>query len=369
MMPHVLTDRFNFSGGPGALPLPVTEAVSAAILEIPQVGLSLLGISHRSTWFRDVCDEAQALLVELLKITRHRVLFLQGGSTLQFSMIPMTFLRPNGPPADYIVGGYWSAKSVPEAIRHGPVRILWDGRPECRCLPWPRDLDPTPGAAYLHYVSSETVEGMQFAGIPGLPGVPLVCDMASDFLAGPLDVDRFRLIYAHAQKNLGPAGVTVVLLCEDWLAEAEAAAPLNLPAMLDYRQHLAARSIYNTPPVFAIYVVLLVLRWVRDIVGGLERMAALNRRKADIVYGAIDRSGGFYLGHALSHRSVMNVTYRLVDAGLEPLFLELAEARGLYGLGGHRSIGGLRASLYNAVSAEAASALASFMADFVRLHG
>ena len=363
-----MSNQLNFSGGPGALPASVLRQAQEAIAALPETGISVLGMSHRSAWFRGVLDEAEANLRALLDIPAgYHVLFLQGGGSLQFSMLPMNFLRGTGKAADYIVSGYWSAKTPIEARLEGPVRIVWDGQSDgFRRLPHADELALSPDAAYLHYVANETVEGLEFQGIPGLAGVPLLCDMSSNLLAAPIDVARYDVIYAHAQKNLGPSGVTLVILRDEL---AQRGAP-GLPSLLDYRSHIAARSIYNTPPVFAIYVLMLVTRWLCDEVGGLEAMAALNRTKAATLYAAIDAAPDFYRGHAeRSFRSTMNAALRLPDPATETLFLEAARREGFYGLEGHRSLGGVRASLYNAVTLEAVHTLAEWMTDFARRRG
>lgn len=360
-----MDNRMNFSGGPGALPESVLRQSRDAIEALPETGLSVLGMSHRSDWFRGVLDEAEANLRQLLGIPDdYHVLFLQGGSSLQFSMLPMNFLRGTGRPADYIVSGYWSAKTPTEARLEGETRVIWDGQSSGYCrLPDPSELELSPDAAYLHYVSNETVEGLEFSYIPGLEGVPLICDMSSNLLGAPLDVSRYDVIYAHAQKNLGPSGVTLVILRDGFAQKAVT----GLPTLLDYRSHIKARSIYNTPPVFAIYVLMLVTRWLKDEIGGLEAMAAINRAKADILYAALDGAGDFYQPHSdRAWRSTMNVAFRLSDPVLAARFTEDAKAQGFYGLEGHRSIGGQRASLYNAVSLEAVTELAAWLTRYAQ---
>lgn len=279
-------------------------------------------------------------------------------------MLPMTLLAGSAKPADYLHTGYWSGKALPEARREGPVRVVWSGEAEhFRRLPRDEELQFAPDAPYFHYVSNETVEGLQFHRLPGRDEVPRICDMSSDFLSRCGDYRRFAMIYAHAQKNLGPAGVTVVLLRDELLRDA----PENLPGFLDYRTQIAAHSIYNTPPVFAIYVVLLAIRWLEQEVGGLERMEALNRQKAALLYQSLDDSEGFYQGWAaVPDRSQMNVAFRLGSPELEARFLADAQAAGLSGLNGHRSIGGLRASLYNGLTLAAVERLVEFMDDFRR---
>jgi phosphoserine aminotransferase len=363
-----MRNELNFSGGPGALPASVLDQAQRAVAALPETGLSVLGMSHRSDWFRQVLDETEHNLRALLAIPdEYHVLFIQGGSSLQFSTLPMSFLRGSGRTAEYIVSGYWSAKAPPEARLEGDTHVVWDGASNgYRSLPAAGELRLSRDAAYLHYVSNETVEGVEFSETPGLDGVPLVCDMSSNIAAAPLDVSRYDLIYAHAQKNLGPAGITVVILRDDFMQRA--ASPL--PAMLDYRVHAEARSVYNTPPVFAIYVLMLVTRWLRDEIGGLAAMAALNRAKAELIYGALDARPDFFRIHALRpHRSAMNVAFRLPDAATEAHFLRAAAAAGFAGLEGHRSIGGLRISLYNAVTLPATATLAAWLSEFQRRHG
>jgi phosphoserine aminotransferase len=362
-----MRNALNFSGGPGALPASVLHQVQQAVAALPETGLSVLGMSHRSDWFREVLDETERNLRALLVIPDdYHVLFIQGGSSLQFSTLPMSFLRGTGRTAEYIVSGYWSAKAPPEARLEGDTRVVWDGASEgYRRLPAGGELGLSAHAAYLHYVSNETVEGVEFSETPGLPGVPLVCDMSSNLAAAPLDVSRYDLIYAHAQKNLGPAGITVVILRDSFMQRA--ASPL--PTMLDYRIHAKARSLYNTPPVFAIYVLMLVTRWLRDEVGGLAAMAALNRAKAERIYAALDAHPDFFRIHAMRpHRSTMNVAFRLPDAAIEAQFLRAAAEAGFAGLEGHRSIGGLRISLYNAVTLQATATLAAWLSEFPRRH-
>ena len=361
-------NSFNFSGGPGALPEDVLLQVQESIISVPDVGLSILGISHRCDWFAGVVGELEANIRQLLGLSdEYHVLFLQGGATQQFSMVPATLLRGRSHPAEYLHTGYWSGKSLPDARREGPVRVLWSGEAEgFRRLPEDDELSFSPDAPYLHYVSNETVEGLQFQRVLGRDDVPRVCDMSSDFLSEPCPARRFSLIYAHAQKNLGPAGVTVVILRRELLEQV----PGDLPGFFDYRNHVEAHSIFNTPPVFAIYVVLLVTRWLIREVGGLETMGRLNRSKAELLYRLLDGSGGFYRGKAAPRdRSTMNVAFNLADPELESRFLDQAQAAGLWGLAGHRTVGGVRASLYNGLTLAAVERLAQFMEDFRRRRG
>ncbi|MEM1127800.1 MAG: 3-phosphoserine/phosphohydroxythreonine transaminase [Bacteroidota bacterium] len=361
-----VSTAWNFSAGPGALPLSVLNHAAEALHGLPGAPLSVLGISHRSHWFTDLVDELEATVRDLLAVPdTHRCLFLQGGGSLQFSMIPMNFLRGHHRPAAYIDSGYWSHKAIVEAHREGPVEVLWSGRAQgYHHLPREADLETRRLHAYLHYASNETVEGLQFHREPAChPDTPRICDMSSDFLAYPVDVSQYGMIYAHAQKNLGPAGVCVCLVRDDLLARC----PDGLPSMLDYRNHVRMRSAYNTPPVFAMYVVLLVLRWLRDEIGGLAAMQALNAQKAQRVYAVLDETPAFYRCRVQpANRSLMNVAFTLPSPALEAQFVEEAESWGLYGLQGHRTVGGLRISLYNPVTLDAVQALTDFMHDFRR---
>lgn len=356
-------NRLNFSGGPGALPESVLLQVRESIIEVPEVGLSVLGISHRSDWFAAVIAELESNIRMLLGLSEnYHVLLLQGGATQQFSMVPMTLLHGKTHPADYVHTGYWSGKSLPEARLEGPIRVVWSGEASgFRSLPSDDELSFAPEAPYLHYVSNETVEGLQFQRVLGRDDVPRVCDMSSDFLSTPCEAERFSLIYAHAQKNIGPAGVTVVLIRDEILKDART----DLPGFLDYRSHVQAHSNFNTPPVFAIYVVLLVSRWLINEIGGVARMGEINRRKAELMYRLLDDSEGYYRGRAATQdRSMMNVSFNLPSEELEKQFLAEALAAGFSGLQGHRAIGGVRASIYNALTLAAVEELAGFMHHF-----
>ncbi len=360
-------NRLNFSGGPGVLPEPVLQQLQRDLICEPETGLSLLGISHRSDWFAAVVRETEDNIRQLLGVDRdYHVLLLQGGATQQFSQLPMSLLRRDGPPADYLHTGYWSGKSLPEARREGPIRVLWSGADQAFSrLPGDDELAYAADAPYLHYVSNETVEGLQFHRLLGRDDVPRLCDMSSDFLSRPIDARRFACIYAHAQKNIGPAGVTVVVIHQSLLERL----PANLPSFLDYRRQAETHSILNTPPVFAIYTVLLVTRWLRDDIGGLPAMAERNARKAALLYGLLDEMADFYQPRAATaDRSQMNVVFKLPTPELESHFLAKTQAAGLSGLNGHRAIGGLRASLYNALDHEAVATLAELLRDFRRQH-
>ncbi|HEX5364081.1 MAG TPA: phosphoserine transaminase [Gallionella sp.] len=358
-------NSLNFSGGPGALPESVLRQVQEAILEVPEVGLSILGISHRSDWFAAVITELENNIRTLLGVSdNYHVLFLQGGATQQFSMVPMTLLRGKSHAAQYLHTGYWSGKAIPEAKREGPIQVIWSGA-ECGYsrLPADAELAFSADAPYLHYISNETVEGLQFHRVLGRDDVPRVCDMSSDFLSHPVDAERFSLIYAHAQKNIGPAGVTVVLVRDELLKDANT----DLPGFLNYRSHIQAHSNFNTPPVFSIYVVLLVSRWLLNEIGGVARMAEINHGKAELLYRMLDGSDGFYRGRAaVPDRSLMNVVFNLPSPELQQRFLTETQAAGFSGLAGHRAIGGIRASIYNALTLSAVEQLAGFMEDFQR---
>ncbi len=361
-------DEHNFSGGPGVLPSSVLQQVQQAILQVPELGISLLGVSHRSDWFAQVVAEAESHVRYLLNLEDDfAVLFLQGGATQQFSMVPMTFLAGSTSPANYLDTGYWSHKSLPHAARIGPMRTVWSGYARSyRDLPLQHEVVYDPGAPYLHYVSNETVEGLQFHEIPGLDSVPRVCDMSSDFLSRPVDMKRYALVYAHAQKNLGPAGVTLALVRKSWLDQTKT----DLPDFLDYRQHLQARSILNTPPVFAIYVVLLVLRWLRFEIGGLDKMQAINAAKASKIYNALERLGDDVKIHAQpSCRSQMNAVFHFRHPEWQQKFLDLSQKAGFIGMEGHRSLGGIRISMYNAMQLQAIDDLVEWVAEFCRQPG
>jgi phosphoserine aminotransferase len=361
----VTTERVhNFAAGPAVLPLTVLERVQADLLDHAGTGMSVMEMSHRSAAFEAIIGEAEADLRALAGITDdHAVLFLQGGGTLQFAMVPMN-LRPAGASADYLLTGHWSKAALKEALKLGPSRVAGSSEAtKFDRIPAAPEQSFDPKAAYLHFTSNNTIYGTEWKSEPTPPeGVPLVCDASSDVLSRPIDVAKYGLLYAGAQKNLGPAGVTIVVVRRDLLARV----PSHLPAVLDYRVMAEAKSLLNTPPTFAVYVVGLVLKWLRAS-GGLGEAARRNLEKASLLYRAIDESGGFYRGHAQADsRSLMNVTFRLPSEDLEKAFVKQSTAAGLDGLKGHRSVGGLRASLYNALPREAVEALVSFMGDFRR---
>jgi phosphoserine aminotransferase len=367
-----VTDRVvNFSAGPGVLPLPVLERARDDMVSLPDVGASPLEVSHRSAWFTDVIEEAEANLRSLLTIPdTHAVVFLQGGASMQFSMVAANLLDGSGGVADYVVTGSWGERARAEATRRGGVRVAWSGKDEGFTRVPDTDellesIDPSP--AYVHFTSNETIQGVEFPDTPIVPDTAvLVADASSDFLSRPVDVARYGVLYAGAQKNAGPAGLTLAIVREDVLARV----PDGLPTLLDYRTYVEHGSLYNTPPVFSIYVFLLVTRWLRDEVGGLDAMHDRNRRQAGLLYAMLDGRPGFYRGHAApGSRSLMNVTFRLPSEALERSFVAEAAAQGMVELRGHRSVGGIRASIYNAMPTDGVERLAAFMGSFADANG
>lgn len=359
---------FNFSPGPAMLPLAALEEAQRDLLSLPGTGISILEISHRSKAFAAILEQAEANLRKLLRIPEgYHVVFLQGGALMQFGMLPMNFLRGAGKTANYIVAGSWGKKAMEEAATQGKVCSVWDGKSEnFKRMPEEDEIKVDPDAAYLHMTSNETIQGIQIRLTPNVGDVPLLCDASSDFLSRPLPIDRYAVLYACAQKNAGPAGVTVVIIRDDMVQKC----PKDVPSMLNYRVMVEGKSLFNTPPVFSIYMVKLVSDWLLNTVGGLEKMNEINRRKAQLLYDVIDSSKGFYAGHADPwSRSLMNVTFRLPDATLEEQFLKQAKERGLAELKGHRSVGGCRASIYNAMPEEGVKTLRDFMLEFCEKQG
>ncbi len=357
---------YNFNAGPAILPQPVLEQVRAELLDYQGAGMSIMEMSHRSKEYEAINAQAEARLKELLGVgDEYRALFLTGGATMQFAMVPLNFLPP-GASADFLMTGAWAEKAYEEAAKLGQARVAASTAAEqYRRVPRPDEIELSEAPAYVHITSNETIHGVQWHAWPDVGDRPLVADMSSDILSRPLDAGRFALIYAGAQKNLGPSGVTVVLIRQDWLEQASKTAP----TMLRYATHAKNNSLYNTPPAFGVYVLNLVLEWIEEC-GGPAGMAARNQRKAEALYAAIDGSGGFYRGHAAPEsRSLMNVTFRLPDEALEKRFVAEATAAGMIGLAGHRSVGGIRASIYNAMSLEGCQALAGFMVGFARRNG
>jgi phosphoserine aminotransferase len=356
---------FNFSAGPAALPLEVLEQARDEMLDYRGTGMSVMEMSHRSAAFIDIAERAEADLIELMAIPAdYKVLFLQGGATTQFAMVPMNLLD-GAARADYVNTGSWSTKAIREGGRFCDVNVAassestgFDRVPPFET--WVR----SPDAAYLHICSNETIGGVQFHELPDDPGCPLVADMSSDILSRPVDVGDFGLIYAGAQKNIGPAGLTVVIVRRDLLGRAGA----GVPSMLDYAVHAEADSMSNTPPTYAWYLAGLVFTWLKQQ-GGVAGIAEANTRKAAKLYGAIDASNFYRSPVAVQDRSQMNVPFTLPDPALDSVFLDKAESAGLTNLKGHRSVGGMRASLYNAVPEAAVDALVAFMAEFENEHG
>ena len=355
---------FNFGAGPALLPAPVMARVQEELRDWHGSGMSVMEMSHRGKEYQGIIQQAEQDLRDLLAIPdQYRVLFLQGGASLQFAMVPLNLLA--GRTAAYVETGVWSRKASQEARRFGQVEIAASNADGAAEVPpqeqWrlPRDC------AYLHIAGNETIDGIEFDFIPELGDIPLVSDASSHLLSRPLPVERFGLIYAGAQKNVGPAGLTLVIVREDLLGRADP----HTPTMLDYAVHAREHSMYNTPATFAIYVAGLVFQWLKDL-GGLTAMEKINMAKAERLYGAIDDSGGFYRNSvAPRNRSRMNVPFFLHDAALDPLFLEEAHAAGLLQLKGHRLLGGMRASIYNAMPLEGVETLVAFLRDFAARHG
>jgi len=363
-----MPDRvFNFSPGPAVLPLSVLERAQRELVCLPGYGMSVMEMSHRSECFLEILASTKRLLQELLAIPdNYHVIFLQGGSRLQFSMVPLNLMRGQPQPPDYILTGSWSKMALDEANREGQVNIAWDGKAtNYDRLPAGGDLKLNPSASYVYSCSNETIQGVQFQSEPQTGTAPLVCDCSSDFLHRPLPIAKYGLIYACAQKNAGPAGVTAVIIRDDLVARSRD----DLHGYLSYKNHVKEDSLFNTPPTFAIYMMKLVLEWLKGEIGGLAKMHECNKAKAKLIYDVIDASGGFYRGHAQpAVRSLMNVTFRLPSEDLEKRFVKEGETRRLDGLKGHRSVGGIRASIYNAMPVEGVEQLAKFMTEFRKGH-
>ena len=357
---------YNFSAGPAILPAEVLEKAQGEMLSLGGIGMSVMEISHRSRHFEPILAAAESGIRKLLNIPdNYRVLFLQGGATLQFSMIPINFLQ-SGETADYVITGAWGKKAVKEAKRCGNANVIFSTAEEgFKSVPEQTALNFSPNAKYVHYTSNETIEGVEFKYDLDGGGVPVVCDASSNILSKPLSIDKYALIYAGAQKNIGPSGVTLVIIRDDLVARV----PENQHSMLDYRVLAENDSMLNTPNTWGIYLISLVCKWL-DGLGGLEAMEKRNVEKAAILYDAIDSSDEFYSGHAAREaRSLMNVTFRLPSEDLEKQFCTEATMLGLDGLKGHRSVGGIRASIYNAFPREGVEALVGFMQDFAERNG
>ncbi len=355
----------NFNPGPAVLPLPVLEEIQAAFLNFNGSGMSITEVSHRSKWFDAVIEDAILRTRRLLGLDqRFKVLFLQGGASMQFAMAPMNF-APAGQTVDYVNTGTWSTKAIKEAQIQGKTVNVAASSEDRNFAYIPRELNLTPDAAYVHITSNNTIKGTQWGTFPDTAGVPLIADMSSDIMSRPFDTTPFGMIYAGAQKNIGPSGVCMVIVREDLLARI----PSGLPTMLSYATYADKNSMYNTPPCFAIYAVQLVLKWLEETVGGLAQMDALNRTKANLIYDLLERSDFYRATADADSRSLMNVTFRLPSEDLEQRFVAQALENGLGGLKGHRSVGGCRASIYNASELAAVEALVDFMRTFEQQNG
>jgi phosphoserine aminotransferase len=355
---------FNFSAGPSTLPVAVLEQARDEMLNFRGTGMGVMEMSHRSKAYEEIIKGAEQDLRTLMGIPKnYKVLFLQGGASMQFSMVPLAFLR--GGTADYVVTGAWGKKAVEAGRLEGTANVLWDGKSgNYSDIVALDSLTPSSNAKYLHFTSNETIQGVEYHSDCSV-SVPVVCDMSSDICSRPLDVSKYDLIYAGAQKNMGPAGTTLVIVKDEFLAQA----PDGMHPMLDYKLQAENESMYNTPPTYGVYLVGLVTRYLLDN-GGLEGALKRNREKAQVLYDAIDNSGGFFKGHsAIGARSLMNVTFTLPDEDLTKEFIKLTEGQGLDGLKGHRSVGGCRASIYNAFPLEGCEALASVMKEFAAAKG
>lgn len=350
---------YNFSAGPAILPTEVLEKAQSEMLSLNGIGMSVMEISHRSQHFAPILHSAENGIRELLNVPENfKILFLQGGASLQFSMIPLNFLKNS---ADYVVTGAWGEKAVKEAEKCGKVHVIFSTKEtNYKSVPEPEELDFSRDADYIHYCSNETIDGVEFKYDLDGKGIPVFCDASSNILSKPLDFDKYALIYAGAQKNIGPSGVTLVIIRDDLLEKV----PENQFAMLDYRAIAKNDSMLNTPNTWGIYLISLVCKWLKNK-GGVKTMQKINEEKAKIIYDAIDSSDGFYSGHAEKEaRSLMNVTFRLPSEDLEKQFVAEATANGFDGIKGHRSVGGIRASIYNAFPKEGCEALVEFMRDF-----
>jgi phosphoserine aminotransferase len=357
---------YNFSAGPACLPVSVLEQAQSELLSLNGIGMSVMEISHRSKHFDAIIDSAKTGLRELLNIPdNYQILFLQGGATLQFSMIPLNFLGEDET-ADYIVTGAWGKKALKEAGREGNAAAIYNSEESgFKSVPSADELDFSGNARYIHYTSNETIEGVEFKRDLDGGGIPVICDMSSNILSKPIDVEKYALIYAGAQKNIGPSGVTLVIIRDDLLEKV----PENQHTLLDYRAIAAKNSMLNTPNTWGIYIIDLVCQWLKEQ-GGVAEMEKKNIEKAGTLYAAIDESDGFYQGHAeRDARSLMNVTFNLPTEELERNFAVEAAERELDGLKGHRSVGGIRASIYNAFPPEGVAALVDFMEDFRKTNG
>jgi len=356
---------YNFNAGPAALPLSVLEEIKDSFINFKGSGMSIIEVSHRSKWFDDVINDAVVRTKRLLNLDeKFHVLFVQGGASMQFCMIPMNFLQDEKS-ADYVNTGTWSTKAIKEAEIQGKKIQVVASSEDKNFSYIPENIQFNKDAVYAHITSNNTIKGTQWTSFPDTDGVPIVADMSSDIMSRPLDVEKFGLIYAGAQKNIGPAGVCMVIIRDDMLSLV----PDSLPSMLKYSTFASKNSMYNTPPCFAIYTIQLVMKWLEETIGGLAKMEEINREKAKILYDLLDTSG-FYKGTAKQgSRSMMNITFRLPNEDLEKKFIQEALKNGFGGLKGHRSVGGCRASIYNPTTIEALEALTNFMKNFEQKNG
>ena len=357
----------NFSAGPAVLPETVLRQIAEEMIALPGVGSSILEVSHRGKAFTKYINAARDGLRELLSIPdEYEIMFLQGGSRLQFAMIPMNFMHEEKCAA-YAVTGSWGKQAFQEAAKQGNAKTIWDGS-EDHFTKTPNESFQLTAEnySYFYYVSNETIQGVQFSSEPDCGDVPMICDASSDFLHKPLAIEKYDLIYACAQKNAGPAGLTMVIAKRSLLQSGKS----NLPGYLDYRSHADNESLFNTPPTFAIYVLSLIVDWLKNEIGGLEKMHLQNQKKAKMLYDVIDKYRSVYIGHADPDcRSLMNIVFKFPSVELQSRFLSDAEAAGFHGLAGHRSVGGIRASIYNAMPVKGVEALAEYMTDFAAENG
>ena len=356
---------FNFNAGPAVLPLPVLEEIQASFLNYKSSGMSITEVSHRSVWFDDVINDAVARTKRLLGLDdKFHVLFLQGGASIQFAMIPMNFLA-NGNSADYVNTGTWSTKAIKEAKILGKSHQVVASSEDRNFSYIPKNIAFNKDAVYAHITSNNTIKGTQWAQFPDTGGVPIISDMSSDIMSRTLDIEKFGMIYAGAQKNIGPAGVCMVIIRDDMLKRC----PDNLPSMLNYKTYAEKNSMYNTPPCFSIYCIQLVMKWLEETVGGIAAMEKINREKAGLLYDFMDSTGFYNATADKDSRSLMNVTFRLPDEDLEKQFIKEATDEEMGGLKGHRSVGGCRASIYNAMPVEGVKPLVDFMKTFEQKNG
>ncbi len=359
----------NFNAGPAALPLPVLKEIRDSFLNFEGSGMSITEVSHRSKWFDSIINDAIERTKRLLKLDdQYKVLFLQGGASLQFCMVPLNFLAKNDS-ADYINTGTWSTKAIKEAqIQNKPIKVVASSEDKNFCY-IPKTYSFSRDAVYVHLTSNNTIKGTQFETFPDTGKVPMVIDMSSDIMSRSLDMSNIGMIYAGAQKNIGPAGVCMVIIRQDLLDHAKNLAPNNIPSMLSYTTYANKNSMYNTPPCFAIYTIQLVMKWLEETIGGLEKMDEKNRKKANLLYDFLDSSAFYQATVEKGSRSMMNVTFRLPNEDLEKEFIRQTLENGLGGLKGHRSVGGCRASIYNATGIDAVTDLVSFMKQYENKSG